>query len=1117
MPRGPVGGGTIGGNAEWVSFEESGILKRDRLVSGLIHINVAHVPHRWSDNRKSIVIEFVDSEAGTYSPGGTGTGYGIIIHRTATVYSLFWFRDLTAIVAPIDGSADEIIEVDIRSYYDTADKAHFIAAEFASAFKTTNADDDYRVKQGDITIGDEKNNHKVFLRASNTPSNVPDTTENTNGVTITQIGGGQGFEHKDSVSKETDFRQALFVNTSGDDGAGVEEYQRRSPFESNEPPPWRGEFYDDGRFNSESADDDEHPANSRYKGKYLNGPEGYGYIPQGKYRASLGDHCTFLYHMTAATRVQNNPRLWGTLIQNNAVTELLSDTGHPPLWLGDFDVAADLVSWQRHQGADDQLTASHRANPTDLDNNPLETGCMVINFDGSGGLADSSNGYGTYAMRLDSLTVVSGVRYKFTWDIDNNVDEDATAGSGLLGLTIKDSSNFALGTTIFEAPGSGTGGSGMSSYGQETITNPLGVTTWYIFFCVNPLSGTPAGGDMVWVAGEMEVNMVKLHLDSVPTYADDVNMKFGTPLANRWYTSKPDDGYTFFWVRSSLLSVHNNSEPYNDEYKLKSWRCKFHETTSAGEEAGNILIGYSGSYEGDYAVKGVDKVDNYNYRQWKNFKPGDIIKVSGAADADNNGIFQIRWDWDHNSEYYSGYDNQWPNMQIRLMPIKIEDNGDVTTSHSLVTTELVGQLFEEDITIASGGIYAAQYRDTRIPLLFTADPAVEDVKGYAKFSSGLTPNVNDIIITNPGSGMTEESASSLVITVNTSNGPNLSVVDLEDGGSAGGNDYTKVTIDGPHNFEVFTTIELDNMADSDYDGVYSVTEVISTTEFMIEFEFVTPDPDATGTCFELGAAGTPAATFTHTAEANLNVSPIITIENLTRRWQDSSNAKQYDHSIQPTEVDAPPPTGVDVHQVPFIGRYGNTGKVSPLNHMYDPYDDDFNGLFTVGSRAALFGEQHEYEGRLATHHKLDTFHNPCAGLPEIYGKRGMIISHSKNVYDQMIYDSEEDEMVSNADYMSDFSNGKHGARIGAAYSLYPSPYYDRIYNVSQMTFEPAKITIRVPIKAYKTKISETGGTDDLVNESLYDTNIEVMWQPFGETGMIKLTQGSVAVETLDNS
>jgi hypothetical protein len=117
----------------------------------------------------------------------------------------------------------------------------------------------------------------------------------------------------------------------------------------------------------------------------------------------------------------------------------------------------------------------------------------------------------------------------------------------------------------------------------------------------------------------------------------------------------------------------------------------------------------------------------------------------------------------------------------------------------------------------------------------------------------------------------------------------------------------------------------------------------------------------------------------------------------------------------------------------------------------------------------------------------------------------------------MIYDSEEDEMVSNADYMSDFSNGKHGARIGAAYSLYPSPYYDRIYNVSQMTFEPAKITIRVPIKAYKTKISETGGPDDLVNESLYDTNIEVMWQPFGETGMIKLTQGSVAVETLDNS
>jgi len=153
----------------------------------------------------------------------------------------------------------------------------------------------------------------------------------------------------------------------------------------------------------------------------------------------------------------------------------------------------------------------------------------------------------------------------------------------------------------------------------------------------------------------------------------------------------------------------------------------------------------------------------------------------------------------------------------------------------------------------------------------------------------------------------------------------------------------------------------------------------------------------------------------------------------------------------------------------------------------------------------MFSQQHEYEGRLATHHKLETFHNPVSGLPQIYGKREMGGLMSKNVYDELIYNSKTDKMETNPDYIEEFSNGQHADNMGPGYPEWRSPYYNKVYNVTNITYGEAKVVVRVPLKAFENESEH--------NEPLYDTNVDVMWQPFGQTGMIKLQKGEQGVKT----
>ena len=79
-----------------------------------------------------------------------------------------------------------------------------------------------------------------------------------------------------------------------------------------------------------------------------------------------------------------------------------------------------------------------------------------------------------------------------------------------------------------------------------------------------------------------------------------------------------------------------------------------------------------------------------------------------------------------------------------------------------------------------------------------------------------------------------------------------------------------------------------------------------------------------------------------------------------------------------------------------------------------------------------------------------------------------------------------------------FSNGKYGETEGQGHKDYPSPAYGKIYAALGATFGKPEMRIRVPIKAF-TNTTKVAAQDTTFLDPLYDTNIQVQWQPFGET------------------
>ena len=828
----------------------------------------------------------------------------------------------------------------------------------------------------------------------------------------------------------------------------------------------------------------------------------------------MGDHATYLYYVTAATKVSDNPRPWGTKVINGNAQHMLQYNGQ---WSGDFNKSIDITNWLVSSQQVFRFWLSQSQTQTDP-SIPYPTGSMQMRFTNTGN--NSTADYGQFNVMHESVTVQANSDAVVFWDILQNSVNDPTAGSGLFGLEIRTHQVYASGQLVAAAPGGGVGGSGISSSGGMEFTVPQQVTQVFVFFVVINTVASGGGANAVWQEGRAELNMCKLVPANAKQHEDELNAKYGTPMGDSWWTQKPDDGLTFLWVRSHCISHHNNEEPYNDNWIIQSHRCQFIATTDAAEEAGVINLGYDGSFQGSYYARGSDVVDNYNFKQWKNFKPGDLVKVTGSAEAANNGVFQLRWDWDWNSEYMYGYTTgdtpanggPWPNMKFRLCPYRVLGNGTQSNAHTLVTTELTGQLFTEDITITSGGTYIAQYQNAKIPLVFTATPAV-DMAGYAEFQDDTTPVVDNVVITNPGTGFNLASANSLVITVQASNGSSIGITAIADGGL----DFSHVTADAAHGLFVGQIVVVDTV-DNYYDGVHEVTAIDSNNnlKFTINKAFTNT---TTGTFASYGAATNSPATFSHTAPANLNVSDPITIENLTRRWSDSSNSKSYDYSIDKTAVDDPVgaanSTELDSHGVPFVGRPGNNGRVSALNHNYDAYvQKSFNGMFESGSRAMHHSELHEHEGRMAGHHAMETFHHPVAGTPEIYGKRGMTIPDKRNPFEEFIQDN-DGEYISNPEYIPSFANGAQGTVEGNGFK-----YYDRqsqgLYHTSGVTFGDPKLTVQVPIKGYKTHFEEGGNmAGALTTDVLYDVNVEVMFQPFGETNQIKLEKGdNLQAETM---
>ena len=441
--RGP-GGNKTNANAEFQAFETGGILKRDRLVSGLVHINAIHRPIYWKNNFPSIELTFVKKFTNTYQ--NAGVGKYIQIYTSATASYVFWFKAYSTTSQPtVPGLITAYVQVDISSVINAEDVADAFAA---AADGNANFDALWRIhkRERDISVANDlRKDNVVYLRWQDAGTDIGTHNTNTT-VTINAIAGSAATVNDAALSTETDFKQGLFNNSTKDDGSGVAVTSRRSPWMSNEPPSWRGEMYDDGRFNT-GTNNDSHQLNGRF-GKMKFDDSRFEH-----YDASTGDHATYLYYVTAATKVKDFPRAWGKRIRNDDISSLITATDTATgKDVGDFNQASDVNRYTEIDTTN-YITKQFIDESTALNNVPLGTGSMQVDLNDAN--ASSVNPYRRYAIYVDSIPVVAGDKLNFSWHIDQNVTNSTTAGAGLCGIEVRTTSNPLSGSAIFTAPGGG--------------------------------------------------------------------------------------------------------------------------------------------------------------------------------------------------------------------------------------------------------------------------------------------------------------------------------------------------------------------------------------------------------------------------------------------------------------------------------------------------------------------------------------------------------------------------------------------------------------------------------------------------------------------------------------
>jgi len=684
-------------------------------------------------------------------------------------------------------------------------------------------------------------------------------------------------------------------------------------------------------------------------------------------------------------------------------------------------------------------------------------------------------------------------------------------------------------------------------------------------------------------------------------YQDELNVKFNKPIGSRWFTEKPDDGGTYFFIRSHLLSHHNNAEEYSDNFEIISKRCQFWKDDTGEIQDNTITFGYtefnpqpSATYDDYWHRKAIDLMDNYTYKKFKDWKPGDIIQIEGATSDDNNGTFRITdYDWHdkalyeqassgtqtsvNNPEYNYGYgvsdqypsldeDKVVPRLSFRIAALRLDDDDDdgsrpfgAWKPHRLATERFYAQIFQDDIsTNTQGSGYSTT--DGYRPLDFTNSINNDDlgdlcnIEGfiYIGEDSGGThgyPIGGDVIITKPGhtgppadgfTAMSSYQASRLAITIRGSNSNSVSIESTELSevpndfdedtssntpvGSYTTGDWTRCITDDDHGFIENQRVTITNSSSSTLDGSYEIVNVKRYTDpggitandiYSFDIENTWSGSTETGDAAMSGAGNSPtvAHVFDHTAQKNLIIGNWITITNLSRKYQDSSNSKIFDRSIPNMRVDNPPgraeydATGIDTHANPINGRWGNTGRVSTRNHGHNDWNrksnSDYPGPgYVSGDRANHYKEMFEYEGRWANQHKLETFHNPVPFPPEIYGNI-QIGFYSQNVSQPMIWAN--DKWNINSSYMPIFGDGTRGEDAGGGNKLYPSTQ-GLLYCVSNTTKSAPQMLVEVPIKGYLRSMRDEGLVKDweITQDMLYDVNVEVFWQPFGESKEVKL-------------
>ena len=872
-------------------------------------------------------------------------------------------------------------------------------------------------------------------------------------------------------------------------------------------------------------------------------------INRNSHTAGLGDSSVYLFNIMAGCRISRTERNWGTRIVNTTEfttigPELLMNTVGESI--GDWDVVTDATQSDYATVASVvsriwNIAFYNGANPGAFDVNPVGTMEMT-----AAGIGYSCASF----MEITGLDI-------------NKIYQVSVKKAKYMSLYVMDSSwipsNVPISNPGAYVPHDGTNAifNHHSSTATDFTRRFSGEATVRIVMQTSNAGGTyDVDGENKGISLQEVIAPANFH--------DDLNTGLGTETSSStlgpltYWTQEPDDGRTYMWVKSHLLSHMNNAERFLSDYSIRSHRLFLMKnsggtryTLQCGIDPRHTLIDgtpalWPDTRETDEATfRGCN--DNYNWKILSQYDVGDVILLADMVETANDGYYQVTNVTTPNDLANEYLTENVLDESIMTLPSVVEQ--------ACHTTRLTVKRINENPILTDGGF---NHNDTS--WTYNANDGIgqagtfmlNDDFSLGNVGEGYPPGVWRVQFRPSGAGITwDNSYKGAIVKATVGSGGFVESINVTKTNTA--DDLTKVALSSPTYLRVKIptagdiedavlgnglgiAIDEHPSAEAGYNArcwsQYDLSEWmfhgmsvvidgcgVSYDDTVIVYN---PNWDSTTSLMswtinkayvaDVASSGTtvveePVFTFTGTP-AILIYNPILetkgkfsTVQNITKKANSGYNGShQMDIDLSP-EYAQPAAGAADTDRGnSYFGRPINNGKVHTDKSLnMDNYNSEVAFLSTPDTctRDKWLDDLHEYEGKWGHQHNLDTWWDPVAGEITVYGQRAFN-PVNYNPYDEQLaiwnFDTEEFDYTPNPSYIPLFSNGKYIDPVGDGYLLFPSDYV-WAYN-APLILPDSEMVINIPIKEYE----ESGSGDS--RDMIASTKIQVMWKAFGDSKFI---------------